>query len=154
LPNLPDRSLLEMADGLVDVFIAAKWRRLEVSRAMHEPLVEIGGAELVRAAAASGVRFVADILGRCDELNGRDAEPLAGFLVMACTAMLQSAFMERKAEKDTIRHHMRAMVRGYLKEMGASRGSGSGSLLARKPRRVQFQRCIRMSVRGRAPQSL
>ena len=54
--SLYGRSLDETAAGLVDAFIAAKWKRLEVSRAMHEPLVEVGGAELVRASAAKGRR--------------------------------------------------------------------------------------------------
>jgi hypothetical protein len=47
---------------MVDAMIAAKWRPLEVSRAMHEPLVEVGGAELVRASAARGASLVADRL--------------------------------------------------------------------------------------------
>ena len=49
---LKGHSLDEIATGMVDAMIGAKWRRLEVSRAMHEPLVEVGGAELVRASAA------------------------------------------------------------------------------------------------------
>jgi hypothetical protein len=36
---------------------------------------------------------------------------------MACTSMLQAAFMNCVVDKETIRAHMRAMVRGYLREM-------------------------------------
>jgi hypothetical protein len=97
--------------------IAAKWRRLEVSRAMHEPLVEVGGAELVRASAAKGASLVADLLRSCPEIGGLDVEPLAVFLVMACTSMLQAAFIEYYADKEMIRAHMHAMVCGYLREM-------------------------------------
>jgi len=114
---LVGRPLDEVAAGLVDAFIAAKWRRLEVSRAMHEPLVEIGGAELVRASAAKGAILVADLLRRCSEASGVDVEPLAVFLVMACTSMLQTAFMERVVDKEIIRAHMHAMARGYLRQM-------------------------------------
>jgi hypothetical protein len=57
--------------------VRAKWRRLEVSRAMHEPLVEVGGAELVRASAAKGASLVADLLRSCAEIEGVDVEPLA-----------------------------------------------------------------------------
>ena len=71
--------------------IAAKWRRLDVSRAMHEPLVEVGGAELVRASAARGASLVADLLRSSPEIGRVDVEPLAVFLVMACTSMLQIA---------------------------------------------------------------
>ena len=115
--SLNGRPLDETATGMVDAFIAAKWRRLEVSRAMHEPLVEVGGAELVRASAAKGAAFVADLLRNCPEISRVDVEPLAVFLVMACTSMLQAAFVEHAADKEMIRAHMHAMVRGYLREM-------------------------------------
>jgi AcrR family transcriptional regulator len=117
--TLRGRSLDEIARGLVDAMIAAKWRRLEVSRAMHEPLVEVGGAELVRASAARGGSLVAVLLKSCSEIGAVDVEPLAVFLVMACTSMLQAAFIEYAADKETIRMHMHAMVRGYLSEMRA-----------------------------------
>jgi Tetracyclin repressor-like, C-terminal domain len=117
--SLKGRSLDEIATGMVDAMIAAKWRRLEVSRAMHEPLVEVGGAELVRASAAKGASLVADLLRSCPEIGGVDVEPLAVFLVMACTSMLQAAFIEYSADKETIRAHMHAMVCGYLREMRA-----------------------------------
>jgi len=113
------RSVDEIASGLVDAMIAAKWRRLEVSRAMHEPLVEVGGAELVRESAIKGASLVAELLRSCPEIGDVDVEPLAVFLVMACTSMLQAAFIEYAADKDTIRAHMHAMVRGYLREMRA-----------------------------------
>ena len=117
--TLRGRSLDEIARGLVDAMIAAKWRRLEVSRAMHEPLVEVGGAELARASAARGASLVADLLRSCSEIGAVDVEPLAVFLVMACTSMLQAAFIEYATDKETIRMHMHAMVRGYLSEMRA-----------------------------------
>jgi AcrR family transcriptional regulator len=117
--SLRGRSLDEVATGMVDAFIAAKWRRLEVSRAMHEPLVEVGGAELVRASAAKGAALVADLLRSCPEIGRVDVEPPAVFLVMACASILQAAFMEHPADKETVRAHMRAMARGYLREMGA-----------------------------------
>jgi AcrR family transcriptional regulator len=115
--SLKGRSLDEIAIRMVDAMIAAKWRRLEVSRAMHEPLVEVGGAELVRASAAKGAFLVADLLASRPEIAGVDVEPLAVFLVMACTSMLQAAFIEYSADKETIRAHMHTMVCGYLREM-------------------------------------
>ena len=123
---LKRRSLDEIATGMVDAIIAAKWRRLEVSRAMHEPLVEVGGAELVRASAAKGASLVADLLRSCPEIAGVDVEPLAVFLMMACTSMLQAAFIEYAADRETIRAHMHAMVCGYLREMRA-RAGGDGA---------------------------
>jgi AcrR family transcriptional regulator len=118
---LKERSLDETAAGLVDAFIAAKWRRLEVSRAMHEPLSEVGGVEFVRGAAIKGAAFIADVLRSCREIGRDDVEPLAVFLVMACTSMLQAAFMDYAVDKETLRAHMHAMARGYLREMRAPR---------------------------------
>lgn len=86
---------------------------------MHEPLVEVGGAELVRAAAAKGAALAASVLRSCPEIGRDDVEPLAVFLVMACTSMLQAAFMDYVVDKETIRAHMHAMVRGYLREMAS-----------------------------------
>jgi AcrR family transcriptional regulator len=122
--QLLGHSLDETAAGLIDAFIAAKWRRLDVSRAMHEPLVEVGGAELVRASAVKGAAIVADLLRSCPEIGRDDVEPLAVFLVMACTSMLQAAFMNYVVDKEMIRAHMNAMVRGYLREMCAPRTGG------------------------------
>ncbi len=118
--SLYGRSLNETAAGLVDAFISAKWKRLEVSRAMHEPLVEVGSAELVRASAAKGAALIASVLESCPEIGRDDVEPLAVFLVMACTSMLQAAFMDYVVEKETIQAHMHAMVRGYLREMASA----------------------------------
>lgn len=116
--KLRGRPLDEIATGMVDAMIDAKWRRDKLSRAMHEPLFEVGGAELVRASAAKGAALVAGLLRSCSEIVV-DVEPLAVFLVMACTSMLQAAFIEYAADKETIRAHMHAMVRGYLREMRA-----------------------------------
>ena len=118
--NRTDETIECVAAGLVDAFIAAKWRRLEVSRAMHEPLVEVGGAELVRAAAAKGAALAAGVLRSCPEIGRDDVEPLAMFLVMACTSMLQTAFTDTVVDRETIRAHMHAMVRGYLREMASA----------------------------------
>ena len=128
--SLYGRSLDEIATGLVDAFIAAKWRRLEVSRAMHEPLVEVA-AKLVRISAAKGAALVAHVL---TEIDRDDVEPLAVFLVMACTAMLQAAFTDCVVDRETIRAHMHAMVRGYLREMRATELGG------RAPERARFSR--------------
>ncbi len=117
--SLRGRSLAEIAVALVDAFVAAKWKRLEVSRAMHEPLVEVGGAELVRASAVRGAVLVSEVLRSCPDIRRDEVEPLAVFLVMACTSLLQTAFMDYSVDKETIRAHMRAMAFGYLSEMSA-----------------------------------
>ncbi len=46
-----------------------------------------------------------------------DVEPLAAFLVMACSSMLQTASLDHTVDRETVRFHMQTMVRGYLREM-------------------------------------
>jgi AcrR family transcriptional regulator len=117
--DLDGRPLDELATGLVDAFIVAKWRRIEVSRAMHEPLSDVRGAELVRAAATRAAGSVAIILRSCSDASFRDENLLALLIVMACSSLLQAAIADQPSplEKEALRAHMRAMVLGYLREM-------------------------------------
>ena len=54
--KLRGAKLAALARGLVDAFIAAKWNRHEVTRAMHEPLADVGGGALIEASALRGNR--------------------------------------------------------------------------------------------------
>ena len=119
--DLAGRPLDELATGLVDAFIAAKWQRIELSRAVHEPLVDVGGAELVRATAGRSADFVADILQSCSDADFRDVHQLALLVVMACSSLLQAAITDptKSIDVEALRAHMRAMVLGYLREMRA-----------------------------------
>jgi AcrR family transcriptional regulator len=117
--KLNGSSLDEIATGLVEAFIAAKWRRLDVARAMHEPLVDVGGAKLVRAAATRGVGLVVGILASCRDAEFNDVPSLALVIVMACSSLLQTAITDDTGsiQRAMLHDHMRAMVFGYLKEM-------------------------------------
>src|SRR5258708_3833968 len=116
---LNGRRLDEIATGLVDAFIDAKWKRIDVSRAMHEPLVDVGGAKLVRAAATKGAGFVANVLASCSDAEVPDVHSLSLFVVLACSSLLQAAIADhaRSVERNMLRVHMRALVFGYLREM-------------------------------------
>lgn len=112
-------TLDEIASGLVDAFIAAKWKRIDVARAMHEPLVDIGGAELVRAAARRGAQLTAALFASCRDAHFEDADALGLFVVAACSSLLQAAIADPANAIDAtqLRAGMHAMVRGYLREM-------------------------------------
>jgi AcrR family transcriptional regulator len=116
---LNGRSLDEIASGLVDAFIAAKWKRIDVARAMHEPLVDIGGVELVRAAAKRGARLTATLLASCRDATFDEPDSLGLFIVTACSSLLQAAIADPASSIDAaeLRVNMHAMVRGYLGEM-------------------------------------
>jgi AcrR family transcriptional regulator len=105
--------------GLVDAVIAAKWAHIEVSRALHEPLADIGGAELVRTAAMRTTGSVAEVLRSCSDASFRDVDRLALLIVISSSSVLQVAIAEQTSALDpeTLRAHMCAMVLGYLREM-------------------------------------
>lgn len=107
--------------GLVDAVIAAKWQNIEISRALHEPLADIGGARLVSASAAKIAGSVADVLRSCADASFRDVDRLALLIVISCSSLLQAAITDHTGalDREALRAHMRAMVLGYLYEMRA-----------------------------------
>lgn len=110
----------EIAGGLVDALISAKWRHIEVSRAMQEPLVDVGGVLLVRAATKKGAGLVSALLANCRDADFEQTEALGLFILTACSSLLQTAIANSEGSADAreLRVNMYAMVRGYLKEMG------------------------------------
>jgi len=107
--------------GLVDAAITAKWAHIEVSRALHEPLADIGGTELVTASAIKTAGVVAEVLRSCADASFRDVDRLSLLMVISCSALLQAAVTDETGalDRESVRTHMRAMVLGYLHEMRA-----------------------------------
>lgn len=116
--TLGRQSLDQVAAGLVDAFIEAKWRRIDISRALHEPLGEVCGVKLVAVAAEKAAKAIAIVLRQCSDAVFRDAELNARFIVLACSSLLQAAVTDHSNSLDpeTLRTHMRSMVLGYLCE--------------------------------------
>jgi AcrR family transcriptional regulator len=120
--ELRGHKLESIVNGLVDAVIAAKWAHIEVSRALHEPLADVGGAELVRAAAMRTAGAVGDVLRSCADASFREVDRLALLIVISCSSVLQAAIAEQTAllGREALRAHMCAMVLGYLREMRVS----------------------------------
>jgi AcrR family transcriptional regulator len=116
---LAGQSLDEITVGLVEAIIKAKCQRIEVSRAMQEPLADIDGVTLVKAAANKAATLFAEILTSCRDAAFDDVHRVAFLIVTSCRSLLQSAIVDRASAPDmaALRTHMRAMVHGYLKEM-------------------------------------
>lgn len=116
--TLSGHPLDQVATGLVDAFIAAKWSHIDVSRAMHEPLGEVSGAKLVTTAASKAAGFVAEVLKKCPDACFPDVQVSAHFVVLACSSLLQAAVTDHTnaLNPEKLRGHMRSMVRGYLRE--------------------------------------
>ncbi len=107
-----------MATGVADAFIAAKWKRIEVSRAMHEPLADVGGADMVQASALRGAGLVSELLSTCPDAEWDDVRAVALFVVMSSTSLLRTAIAgpARSIDRETLRGHLRAALLGYLRE--------------------------------------
>jgi AcrR family transcriptional regulator len=120
--TLRGQALYDIATGIVDAGIAAKWANIEVSRALHEPLADIGGAPLVRAAAMRTASTAAEILRTCADASFADEDRLALLLAISCSSLLQAAIADQTTalDREALRAHMRAMVVGYLREMRAA----------------------------------
>ena len=115
---LSGRPLDQVAAGLVDAFVTAKWSRIDISRAIHEPLGEISGAKLVAATASKAAKSVAQVLDHCPDASFCDVQMSARFVVLACSSLLQAAVTDHTNtfDPDQLRGHMRSMVFGYLRE--------------------------------------
>jgi AcrR family transcriptional regulator len=114
-------TLDQQVKGMVDAVIAAKWAHIEVSRALHEPLADIGGAQLVSASAVKTAGSIAEVLRSCADASFRDVDRLALLIVISCSSLLQAAITDQTGAigREALRVHMRAMVLGYLHEMRA-----------------------------------
>ena len=108
-----------IAAGLVEAIINAKCRRIEMSRAIQEPLADIGGIALVRTAANHAAACIAKILASCCDARFDDVHRQALLIVTSCRSLLQSAIVDRAGASDiaALRPDLRAMVHGYLKEV-------------------------------------
>lgn len=117
--------LEEIATGLVDAFVSAKWKRIDVSRAMHEPLSDVGGLELVQESILKGATLVADLLSTCSDASWAEAQTVAMFVVTGSSSLLQMAVAgsARSIDREILRKHMRAAVLGYLQETCSLVGS-------------------------------
>ena len=117
--RLEGQPLDELATGLVEAFIAAKWKRIDISRAMQEPLADVGGAKLVKATAIRAAGFIASVLRSCRDASFQDEHLVGLFVGMASSSLLQTAIADptNSIEMDVLRAHMRAMVLGYLEQM-------------------------------------
>jgi AcrR family transcriptional regulator len=112
-------TLDRLVKGLVDGVIAAKFEHIDVSRALHEPLADIGGTELVTASAIKVAGSIAEVLRSCAGASFRDVDRLALLIVISCSSVLQAAITDQTGalDREALRAHMRAMVTGYLNEM-------------------------------------
>ncbi len=115
-------TLDQQVTGLVDAVIAAKWQNIEVSRALHEPLADIGGAELLNNMAVKASGSIAEVLRSCADASFRDVDRLALLIVISCSSLLQAAITDQTGAigRAALRAHMGAMVLGYLHEMRAA----------------------------------
>lgn len=105
---------------LVDAFITAKLMRIDVSIALYEPLTDVGGAALVKAASGRAAIAIAETLKCCPDMTFNDTNVPSAIIVTVCGALVQAALEANPSPRDleALRHHMGALVLGYLRSVG------------------------------------
>jgi AcrR family transcriptional regulator len=112
-----------IVNGFIDAAIAAKLERIDLSIALQEPLSEIGGASLVKAMTRRAASAVGDAIDSSPDVEFDEAVVPSMIVVTACTALVQAALEPRSGSPDleTLRHHMSALVLGYLRAIGRAK---------------------------------
>lgn len=109
--------LAAMTERLVQAFLEAKLRRLEVSLALYAPMAQADGAAVVRAAGGRAAVAVAEALATCPDAAIPAPLEAAATLSVALSALMQSALEAGPGQVDTARleRHMACMSLGYLR---------------------------------------
>ena len=114
------RDLESVVRGVIDAFIVAKLKRIDVSMALYEPRIDVAGALLVAAASRRAAGAVREALDGCPDIGFDDAAMPSMVVVRVCSALVQAALESgrRSPDPDVLRHHLRALALGYLRAIG------------------------------------
>jgi AcrR family transcriptional regulator len=105
-----------MSEALVQAFLDAKLRRVEVSLALYGPAAQLDGAAVVQAAGARGAVAIARTLATCPDATIQDPLEAAATLSVALSALMQAALEAGPGQLDSTRlaRNMTCLARGYL----------------------------------------
>jgi AcrR family transcriptional regulator len=120
--RLEGQPLNILVPAWVDAFVTQKCCNIKVSRAMHEPLSDpaIEQQKLVQAVLSRVVLALAANLRASPDAPSGDPIVHAQLVGQACSAVLQTAIAKGtlSVDKEFLRSHLIALVRGYLRERG------------------------------------
>jgi AcrR family transcriptional regulator len=118
--DLDGKPVVELVPAWVNAFVSAKCRRLDVARAMHEPLSDVAAErqKLVRTLIGRTVLTIAKNLEACPDSPRGDHLLHAQFIVQTCSSVLQAAVADRAIplDQELLSSHLVSLVGGYLRE--------------------------------------
>jgi hypothetical protein len=119
--------LEQMANGLVEAFLAAKLRHVEASKALYYVSDDVGGAEIVRQLGVRGIKAVAEMLESSGARFSEDVQVMAA-TVMAAMSGVSRRMLEASKVPETLasmRDGLQVMVRAYVNACVVSAGASS-----------------------------
>lgn len=109
-------TLDQMATGLVEGFMQAKLRHVEISRALYFISDDVGGAAIARQNAVRNVSAVASLLESAPQKLLEGSEVVAS-IVLATMAGVSRRMLEARlgdGELEAMQQGLKTMVRAYL----------------------------------------
>jgi len=119
--------LEQMADVLVEAFLAAKLRHVEASKALYYVSDDVGGAEIVRQLGVRGIKAIAEMLESSGARFSEDVQVMAP-TVMAAMSGVSRRMLEASKLPETLasmRDGLQVMVRAYVNACVVTAGAGS-----------------------------
>jgi len=119
--------LEQMANGLVDAFLAAKLRHVEASEALYYVSDDVGGAEIVRQLGVRGIKAIAEMLGSSGPRFSEDVQVMAA-IVMAAMSGVSRRMLEASKLPETLasmRDGLQVMVKAYVNTCVVTAGANS-----------------------------
>ena len=119
--------LEQMANGLVEAFLAAKLRHVEASKALYYVSDDVGGAEIVRQLGVRGIKAIAEMLESSGARFSEDVQVMAA-TVMAAMSGVSRRMLEASKMPETLasmRDGLQVMVRAYVNACVVTAGASS-----------------------------
>jgi hypothetical protein len=114
----------------VDVFVDAKTRRPEVSRALYMPAAAIGGDAAVKEQSQRSVHAVHAMLITANDAQFRNPEIVSRVMVSSVIGPTQGA-IEAGGDAhafSALKTHLTALCIGYLREIGIATGASNAAI--------------------------
>jgi AcrR family transcriptional regulator len=109
-------ALEQMANGLVEAFLAAKLRHVEASKALYYVSDDVGGAEIVRQLGVRGIKAVAEMLESSGARFSEDVQVMAATVMAAMSGVSRRMLEASKMPETLASMHdgLHVMVKAYV----------------------------------------
>jgi AcrR family transcriptional regulator len=125
----------QMCATMMAAFVAAKTRRLDISRALYLPSAAIDDHGIVKEESRRCAEAVHDMLITASDAQFEQPRVASSFLVAAIVGPTRAAIesAESSSTFDALERHLTALCVGYLREVSRTAAGQSRQLHARGP---------------------